>query len=116
MSNARLTGASGGGSDRLHAGLSAGGWSVGGGVVGPPGGGVVGSTGGGVVGPGFVEPVQVVPFSANDDGTGLLPVHDPLKPNDAVPPVAMPALWAALRALTWSPFCVTVEFHACVTR
>ena len=32
-----------------------------------------------------VLPVQVTPFTAKLVGAGLLPVHDPLKPNDTVP-------------------------------
>ena len=59
----------------------------------PPGGGVVGGgvVGGGVVGGGVVgvvSPVHVTPFRAKLVGAGLLPVHEPLKPNDTVPLVA----------------------------
>ena len=39
-----------------------------------------------MVGPAL--PVHVTPFRANDAGAGLLPVHDPLKPNDTEPLVA----------------------------
>ncbi|GAB3809342.1 hypothetical protein GCM10027605_44110 [Micromonospora zhanjiangensis] len=43
-----------------------------------------------VVGVGVTtEPVQVVPFRVNAIGTGLLPVHVPLNPKSAVPPVGM---------------------------
>ena len=41
---------------------------------------------GGVVG--VVPPVHVTPFRAKLVGAGLLPVHEPLKPNDTVPLVA----------------------------
>lgn len=56
----------------------------------PAGGGVVG---GGVVGPSVGgAPVQVAPLSAKLAGPGLLLVHEPLKPNAAVPLVPMVAL------------------------
>jgi hypothetical protein len=47
-----------------------------------------------VVGPvvGAVPPVQATPLTAKPAGTGLLPVHEPLKPNDAVPLVAIAPL------------------------
>jgi hypothetical protein len=38
------------------------------------------------------SPVQVVPLRVNGAGTGLLPVHEPLNPKLAVPPVAMAPL------------------------
>ncbi len=45
----------------------------------------------GVVGVGVgvpvVAPVHVVPFTANEVGTGLEPLHEPLNPKLAVPPV-----------------------------
>nr|BFE74296.1 hypothetical protein GCM10020092_075970 [Actinoplanes digitatis] len=47
---------------------------------------MVGAVVGAVVG--VVAPVQAVPFRVNAVGTGLLPVHEPLKPNDTVPLVA----------------------------
>jgi hypothetical protein len=56
---------------------------VGGAVVGEAVGVTVGVTVGGVVG--AVLPVHVTPFSAKLVGAGLLPVHDPMKPNDTVP-------------------------------
>jgi len=59
--------------------------------------------------------VQVVPLSANDDGTGLLPDHDPLNPNDVLAPVARPPLYDTFLAVTTAPLCVVVAFHACVT-
>jgi hypothetical protein len=68
----------------------AGGGVVGGGVVGGGvvGGGVVGPpVGAGVVGP--TDPVQAVPLRVNAVGTGLLPLHAPLNPNDTVASVAM---------------------------
>ena len=37
---------------------------------------------------GTVAPVQATPLKAKLVGTGLLPVHAPLKPNDTVPLVA----------------------------
>ncbi|KOX06201.1 hypothetical protein ADK66_22905 [Micromonospora sp. NRRL B-16802] len=76
-----------------------GGGVVGGGVV---GGGVVaggvvggGDVGGGGVGPGglgTVPPVHVTPLRAKLDGTGLLLVHDPLKPNEVEPLVGIEPL------------------------
>jgi tetrahydromethanopterin S-methyltransferase subunit C len=57
-----------------------------GGVVGAVVGVVVGVVVGGVVG--VALPVHVTPFTAKLVGAGLLPVHDPLNPNDAVPLVA----------------------------
>jgi hypothetical protein len=65
---------------------------------------------------GGMEPVQVVPLRANPVGAGLLPVQDPLKPNEAVPDVAMAPLWLTLRAVTWPPPADTVAFQAWVTR
>src|SRR5690242_21596026 len=53
---------------------------AGGAVVGPVVGVVVGAVVGVVVGP--VLPVQVTPLTAKPAGTGLLPVHEPLKPNE----------------------------------
>ena len=41
-----------------------------------------------------------MPLRANPVGAGLPPVQDPLKPNEAVPDVAMVPLWPALRAVT----------------
>ncbi|BCJ61252.1 hypothetical protein Jiend_46740 [Micromonospora endophytica] len=102
---------------RFSACIAPAGGLVGGGVVGD-GGGVVGEggvvgDGGGVVG--VVAPVQVVPFSAKLVGTGLLPVHEPLKPKLALALVPMVALWSTLRAVTWVPDWVTVAFQAWVT-
>jgi hypothetical protein len=37
-------------------------------------------------------PVQATPFKVKLVGAGLLPVHEPLKPKDAVPLVAMDPL------------------------
>jgi hypothetical protein len=76
-----LCAAPAGGRPRPQLGFSVGGgvvggWVVGGAVVGPPPG---------VVGVPVDAPVQVVPLSAKLVGAGLLPFHDPLKPNDAVP-------------------------------
>ena len=49
---------------------------------------VVGWAGSLVAGGGLVtEPVQVVPLSANDAGTGLAPLHAPLKPIEVDAPV-----------------------------
>src|SRR3954464_7968013 len=53
-----------------------------------------------VVGP-LVTPVQVVPLRAKLDGTGLLEVHAPLKPNEVLAPVAMVALYDTLETVTW---------------
>src|SRR6059036_2737462 len=52
-------------------------------VVGPPG-----------------TPVQVVPLSAKLEGTGLLEVHAPLKPNEVFAPVAMAPLYDTLLTVT----------------
>src|SRR5690348_12368832 len=60
-------------------------------------------------------PVHVVPLSANDAGTGLLPVHPPLKPNATDAPVPMPPLYDTFVAVTAPPDWVTVAFHAWVT-
>jgi hypothetical protein len=49
-------------------------------------GGEVGGVLAGVLGP--VPPVQLTPLRAKADGTGLLPVHEPVKPNDTLPLVA----------------------------
>jgi hypothetical protein len=69
---------------------------VGGLVVVEVGGLVVVEVGGLVVvlGPvvGTTTPVQVTPLRAKLDGTGLLPVHDPLKPNDVDPLVGIEPL------------------------
>ncbi|MFG3581253.1 hypothetical protein [Micromonospora chersina] len=68
--------------------LPVGGGELGGGELGGGelGGGVV--LGGGVL----VPPVQVVPLRAKLAGTGLLPVHEPLNPNDTVALLPMLAL------------------------
>jgi hypothetical protein len=63
----------------LVGGGDVGGAVVGGAVVGF----VVGAEVGGVVGTG--TPVHATPFTVKAVGAGLLPVHDPLKPNDTVP-------------------------------
>src|SRR5690242_8607610 len=66
--------------------LVVGGAEVGGAEVGTPvvvGAAVVGAPVGDT-GP----PVQATPFTVKLVGAGLLPVHEPLKPNDAVPLVA----------------------------
>src|SRR5512139_300589 len=68
------------------------------GVPGVVAGGVVGTVGTGsdgigcVVEVGVVAPVQVTPLRTKLAGTGLLPVHDPLNPNEVLPPVGMAAL------------------------
>jgi hypothetical protein len=60
--------------------------------LGDPVGDVVGvDVAGDVVGL-VTVPVQAVPFSVKLVGTGLLPVHDPLNPNEAVPSVAIDPL------------------------
>jgi hypothetical protein len=59
---------------------------------------------------GTTPPVQATPFSVNAVGTGLLPVHEPLKPNEAVPLVASDPFQAALRTVTDDPDWVT-EHH-----
>jgi hypothetical protein len=41
------------------------------------------------VGDPVTTPVQALPLSVKLAGTGLLVVHEPLNPNDAVPPVPM---------------------------
>ena len=41
---------------------------------------------------GAVPPVQATPFTAKLVGAGLLPVHEPLKPNETVPLVAIAPL------------------------
>jgi hypothetical protein len=41
---------------------------------------------------GVAVPVHATPLRANADGDGLLPVHDPLNPNDTVAPVPIGAL------------------------
>lgn len=51
-------------------------------------GGAVVPVGVGVLTP----PVQATPLRVNEVGTGLLPVHDPLKPKETVPLVAIAAL------------------------
>ncbi|HEY0533074.1 MAG TPA: hypothetical protein VGD29_15910 [Actinoplanes sp.] len=50
----------------------------------------MGAVVGPVVGGGVpvVLPVHATPLRLNAVGTGLLPFHDPLNPNDAVPLVA----------------------------
>jgi hypothetical protein len=59
---------------------------VAGALVGPVVGGVVGGVVvGGVV---VVAPVQATPLRLKPVGTGLLLVQAPLKPKEAVPPVA----------------------------
>ena len=49
---------------------------------------VVGAVVGEVGGAGRPPPVQAVPFRVKAVGAGLLPVHEPLKPNDALALVA----------------------------
>jgi len=49
-------------------------------------------------------------------GAALLPVQEPLNPNENVPFVGTAALKLALTATTWLPDVVVVAFHACVTR
>jgi hypothetical protein len=70
------------------------GGEVGGDVGGVVGGRVLGGVVGGVVGVtvGVTPPVQVTPLWANEAGTGLLPVHEPLNPNDTVPLVGIDPL------------------------
>src|SRR6185312_11987733 len=60
-------------------------------------------------------PVQVTPLSVKEAGAGFEPVHEPLKPNDAVPLVAIALFQAALRTVTVEPDWVTVPFHSWVT-
>ena len=57
-------------------------------------------------------PVHATPLSANALGEGLVPAYAPLKPNDAVPLVAMDPFHAALRTDTAAPDWVTVPFHS----
>ncbi|MFC7533386.1 hypothetical protein [Actinoplanes sp. GCM10030250] len=61
---------------------------------------------------GTTPPVHTVPFKANDDGTGFDPVHDPLNPNDAAPPVATAPFHPALRTVTVDPDWDTEPFQS----
>jgi hypothetical protein len=65
------------------------GWLLGGEL-----GGVLGGLLGGDDGPslGTVPPVQVTPLTAKPAGSGLLPVHEPLKPNETEPLVPIAPL------------------------
>ena len=59
----------------------------------PIGGGLLGGLLlGGALLDGTTPPVQATPLSAKSVGAGLLPVHEPLKPNEAVPLVAIAPL------------------------
>ena len=60
-------------------------------------------------------PVHATPLSVNAVGAGLLPAHVPLKPNDAVPLVAMVPFHPALRTDTAAPDCVTEPFQSWLT-
>jgi hypothetical protein len=60
-------------------------------------------------------PVQVVPLSANPDGTGLLALHAPLNPKATEAPLVIVALYDTSAAVTADPDWVTVAFHAWVT-
>jgi hypothetical protein len=56
-----------------------------------------------------------VPFKVKAVGAGLLLVHEPLNPNDAVPLVATEPLYPAFFAVTCAPLWLTVALQACVT-
>jgi hypothetical protein len=64
---------------------------------------------------GSTPPVHATPFSVKADGTGLLPDHDPLKPNDTVAFVATAPFQLAFAAVTEVPDAVTFAFQAWVT-
>jgi hypothetical protein len=68
----------------------------------------------GLVGGLVVPPVQATPLRENAVGTGFEPVHEPLKPNDAVPPVPIEPFQAALRTVTAEPDWVTVPLQSWV--
>ena len=61
------------------------------------------------------EPVQVVPLSANDAGTGLAPLHAPTNPIDVDAPVPSDPFQLMLAAETRAPDCVQVALQPCVT-
>ena len=56
-------------------------------------------------------PPQVVPFTENEDGTGLLPPTVPWKPMDTVPPLGMSALKLAFVAVTVEPLWLNEAFQ-----
>jgi len=63
--------------------------------------------------PGLTVPVHATPPSAKF--VGAEPEPDPMRPRLTDAPVPSVPLYAALRAVTRLPSCVTVAFHACVT-
>jgi hypothetical protein len=79
-------------------------------VVGVVVGVVVGAVVGLVVPPAL--PVQATPFRVKDVGAGLLPVHEPLKPNEAVPLVPSAPFQLAFLAVTVEPLWVAAVFQA----
>jgi len=60
-------------------------------------------------------PVQVVPLSANEVGTGLAPLHPPTKPTEVEAPVVSDPFQPMLAADTRLPDCVQVALHPWVT-
>ena len=61
------------------------------------------------------DPVQGVPSSAKEVGTGLEPLWLPLKPSSTVAPVPSEPLYDAFLADTAAPAWVTVAFQAWLT-
>ncbi len=59
---------------------------------------------------------QVTPLTANVDGTGLLPVHEPLNPMSREAPEARVPFQDAFFAVTFRPFCDQSADHPWVTR
>ena len=65
-----------------------------------------------VVDVGSTPPVHTVPFSVNVVGTPTWsPVTEPLKPNDAVPPVGIDRFQSTLDAVTLAPEAANVAFQ-----
>ena len=60
---------------------------------------------------GTAAPVQVVPFSVKLVGTGLVPFQAPLKPNEAVPFVAIDVFHGEFVAVTALPLWVITAFQ-----
>jgi hypothetical protein len=60
-------------------------------------------------------PVQTVPLSVKEDGTGLVPLQAPLKPIEVDAPVASAPFQLMLAAVTLAPDCAQVALQPWVT-
>jgi hypothetical protein len=85
--------------------------AAGGSLGGMLGGVLLGGTDGGSDDGDTTDPVHTVPLSENEDGFGLVPLHEPTKPADVDAPVPSEPFQPRLVAVTRLPDCAQVALQ-----